>query len=339
MSIWLDLKYINIISIRLERFKEKNKELFNFRCPICGDSQKNKNKARGWIFNKKGNFLFFCHNCSASMSFSNFLKNLDVILHQDYNKEKFIENNFNNPLPIFKPDITKNIIPKYRIDSPLSSLTKISSLPWDHPVKKYILNRKIPSNRHYKIFLCNKFKTWVNSFLPDKFKDFDKDECRLILPFLDKENNFFGCQARNFSSLGSRYITILLDDESPKLFGLDTVNFSKPVYIFEGPIDSLFIDNSIAMCGSDLSKAFINDKKKCTIIFDNESRSIQIVKKIGKYIDLGYNVCLWPKQVKGKDLNEMILNGHESEELKILIDKNTFFGIEAKLNLQMWRDC
>ena len=130
MSLWIDQKYINLISVRLEQFKQKDRELFNFRCPVCGDSQRSKIKARGWIFNKKGKYRFYCHNCSASMTFSNFLKSLDVVLHQEYMKDVFIENNLDNPLPLSKPDITKIEVPKYKIDSPLKNLTKISSLAW-----------------------------------------------------------------------------------------------------------------------------------------------------------------------------------------------------------------
>ena len=339
MSLWIDQKYINLISVRLEQFKQKDRELFNFRCPVCGDSQRSKIKARGWIFNKKGKYRFYCHNCSASMTFSNFLKSLDVVLHQEYMKDMFIENNLDNPLPLSKPDITKIEVPKYKIDSPLKNLTKISSLAWDHPVKKYVMSRKIPSNVQYKIFFCPKFRSWVNTFIPDKFADIEKDEPRLILPFLDREKNFYGCQGRSFSKTGNIYITVLLDEDKPKVFGLDTVDFSKHIYVFEGPIDSMFIENSIAMCGSDLSGSLDLNKKKCTVIFDNEPRSPQTVKKIDKYIALGYNVCFWPDRVTGKDVNEMILNGHDAEELKIIIDKNSYSDIEAKLQLQMWRKC
>ena len=339
MSLWIDQKYINLVSIRLDQFKQKANELFNFRCPVCGDSQRSKIKSRGWIFNKKGKYRFYCHNCAASMTFSNFLKSLDAVLHQEYIKDVFIENNLDNPLPLSRPNITKIEVPKYKIDSPLKNLIKISSLDWDHPVKKYVMSRKIPSNIHYKIFFCPKFRSWVNTFIPNKFADIEKDEPRLILPFLDREKNFFGCQGRSFNNTSSKYITIILDEDKPKVFGLDTVDFSKHIYVFEGPIDSMFIENSIAMCGSDLSRSLDLNKKKCTIIFDNERRSLQIIKKIDKYITLGYNMCFWPERINGKDINEMILNGHDAEELKIIIDKNSYSDIEAKLQLQMWRKC
>jgi hypothetical protein len=340
MSLWIDQKYIGLISNRLDRFRQKGQGLYNFRCPVCGDSKKNKTKARGWFLNKDGKYRFYCHNCSASMSFPNFLKSLDVVMHQEYMRDVFLENNFVNPKPISKPDVTKIERPQYRYDSPLKSLTKVSSLPADHPVKKYVMSRKIPSNVQYKLFFCPKFKEWVNSFLPDKFPDIEKDESRLILPFIDRDKNFFGCTGRSLSKTSSiRYITILSDENKPKVFGLDSVNFDKTVYVFEGPIDSMFIPNSIAMCGSDLSAELSIDKNRCIVVFDNEPRSPQTVKKIDKYIEFGYKVCFWPERIKGKDVNEMVLNGHDPDEIKIIIEKNSYSGIEAKLQLQMWRKC
>jgi hypothetical protein len=166
------------------------------------------------------------------------------------------------------------------------------------------MSRKIPSNVQYKLYFCPKFKEWVNSFLPDKFPDIEKDESRLILPFIDRDKNFFGCTGRSLSKTSSiRYITILSDENKPKVFGLDSVNFDKTVYVFEGPIDSMFIPNSIAMCGSDLSAELSIDKNRCIVVFDNEPRSPQTVKKIDKYIEFGYKVCFWPERIKGKDVN------------------------------------
>jgi predicted RNA-binding Zn-ribbon protein involved in translation (DUF1610 family) len=338
-STWIDQKYVGMISNRLEQFKQKDRELYNFRCPICGDSQKSRTKARGWIFSKKGKLRFYCHNCGQSMLFGNFLKTIDIILHQEYLKEVFIENNVYNPIPEPAVDICKIQIPKYKKESPLKNLTKVSSLPVDHYAKKYIMSRKIPSHIHYKLFFAPKFKTWVNSFIPDKFKDLNKDEPRLIIPFIDRDKNFFGCQGRALIATKQRYITIIADEDKPKVYGLDATDLSKHVYVFEGPIDSMFIENSIAMCGADLSQSIDINKSNSTIVFDNEPRSLQIVKKIDKYARLGYRVCLWPDRMNGKDVNEMILNGHDSDEIKIIIDKNSYSDLEANLQLQMWRKC
>lgn len=340
MSIWIEEKYINLVSSKLLRFKRKDRNLYNFRCPICGDSEKSKIKARGWVFEKSGKLLYYCHNCGASMLASNLLKTLDPVLFLEYQKEKFIETNVNAPTKPQIKNITSFSPPKFiNSKSPLSSLKKISSLDVSHPFKKYVMSRKIPSEHHYKLFYCESFKKWVNTFLPNKFEDDSKDSARLIIPFLDKNKNFFGCQGRSLNANDIRYITIIVDDSKPKLFGLDTCDMTKDFYVFEGPIDSLFFDNSIAMCGSDFSPLTEKNVNKATIVFDNEPRSKQIVQKMSKYMDMGYKICFWPGHIKGKDVNEMILNGHDAEEIKIIVDKNSFSGLEAKLKLETWRKC
>lgn len=340
MSLWIDHKYVGLISNRLQLFKQKGKEVYNFRCPICTDSDFKKTKCRGYIFNKSGKLRFFCHNCGASMILGKFIETIDRTLFDEYNREKFIENNFTDPVPVRKASVNNSSIPEFiKRDSPLSKLKKISSLPVDHPFKKYVMSRCIPGEEHFRLFYCEKFKDWVNSIIPGKFESIEKDGPRLIIPFIDRENNVFGCQGRSLSNSGIRYITIMFDETKQKIFGLDRCNFNHTVYVFEGPIDSLFFKNSLAMCGSDLTLNQSIDKSNCTIVFDNEPRSKEIVKKISKYINTGFKVCIWPGNIEGKDINEMILNKYCSEELKIIIDKNTFSGIDANLRLQMWKKC
>lgn len=339
MSIWIEDKYINLLSPKLARFKRKDRNLYNFRCPICGDSERSKIKARGWIFEKGGKLRYYCHNCGASMLASSFIKTIDPVLYLDYQKDKFMEDGASIYVEP-KRDITSVAPPKFiSLNTQLKQLKKISSLPVDHPFKKYVMSRKIPGHQHYRLFYCDKFKSWVNTFLPGKFEDTSKDGPRLIIPFLDKEKKFFGCQGRSLSSNDIRYITILCDESKPRIFGLDSCNMSNQFYVLEGPIDSLFFDNAIAMCGSDLSSTLNCNLQNATVVFDNEPRSKQIVQKMSKYLDIGYKICFWPGHMKGKDVNEMVLNGHDVEEIKIIIDKNSFSGLEAKLQLQSWRKC
>jgi len=340
MSLWIDHKYVGLISNRLQLFKQKGKEVYNFRCPICTDSEQKRSKCRGYIFNKSGKLRFYCHNCGASHTLGALIKIIDRALFDEYNKEKFIENNFNEPIPVQKVSKTNTSIPEFlNRESPLSKLKKISSLPVDHPFKKYVMGRRIPVEEHFRLFYCENFKAWVNSVIPGKFEIDGKDEPRLIIPFIDRDNNVFGCQGRSLGSKGIRYITIMFDETKQKIFGLNRCDFKHNVFVLEGPIDSLFFKNAIAMCGSDLTLSHTLKKDGCTIVFDNEPRSKEIVKKLTKYISSGFKVCIWPDNIEGKDINEMILKGYCSEELKIIIDKNTFAGIEANLRLQMWRKC
>ena len=335
-NVWIDIKFANILSPRLPQFKVKktNPYLANFRCPLCGDSEKNKLKARGYIYQKDTKILFKCHNCGTTSSFSFFLKKIDGTLFEEYNREVFLNKEK-------KPEVKDKIVtierPKFLSgNSPLRNLQKISQLHWNHPAKQYVVQRKIPNEYQSKLFFCEDFAAWTNSIIPEKL-DTSKKESRLIIPFLDEDKNMFGYQGRSFNPKSNlKYITIMLEDK-PKIYGLDTVNKNFPIYIFEGPIDSMFIPNSIAMAGADvkLDSTF----KDVIYIFDNEPRNKSIVKRIDNAIKIGYKVVIWDETFPQKDINDMILAGNDAEHIKIILDKRTFSGIQATLELTKWKKC
>jgi len=271
------------------------------------------------------------------MSFGNFLKTLDAALYKEYTQEKFIEKyGASNTAP--KIDITNAEPPKFIKNTPLKFIKKISQLEANHPAKLYVEKRKIPHNTHYKLFYAPKFKSWVNTFIPGKFDD-TVDEGRLVIPFLDKDKNLFGLQGRSFSSAGIRYITIIIDSSKPKIFGLDTLNREKLFYVLEGPIDSLFLENAIAMAGADNSMSWLEDRYKdnAVFVYDNEPRNKDIVGRMQAVIDKGYRVCIWPTGVEQKDINDMILAGNTGAKIKGIIDSNTYSGLSAQLALTSWK--
>ena len=334
---WLEQKYVNLLSNKLQRFTRKGDGLWNFRCPICGDSQKNKFKARGYIFEKNGDYFYRCHNCSASLNFKQFLTAVDQPLSEEYTKDKFAEKAGILGAPK-KPvnDISKVVQPKFIKYTALNTLKKVSQLEPSHPVKRYIEARKIPSSMHFKLFYAPKFKAFVNTLIPDKF-DSTEDEPRLIIPFVDQDQQLIGFQGRNFAKDGIRYITIMLDKTKPKVYGLESTNLNEKFYVFEGPIDSMFIKNSIAMAGSSLDSLLSTHKSRAVIVFDNEPRNKEIVKNIEKYIELGYAVTIWPQHIVEKDINDMVLAGVQPANIKMIIDNNTFRGIMALAKLNEWK--
>ena len=332
--LYIDHKYVNLLSNRLGRFTRLNPKTYTFRCPICGDSKRNVYKTRGYIYEKKDKMLFFCHNCGASMAFHNFLKSQDDNLYQEYVQEKYVNKVENNRIEA-KVDITRFEKPKFVTESPLKDLKKISQLPDQHPAKRYVVRRKIPARTHHKLFYVDRFKSWVNKYLPGKLNADNGDEPRLILPFLDKENNCFGVQGRSFKPDGIRYITIIFDENHPKVFGYENVNLDKQVYVTEGPIDSLFVENAVAMAGADITYEAIPEN--ATFIYDNEPRNEQIVKRMEKTIEKGYNVVIWPNNITHKDINDMVLSGLTSEDVKRIIDDHTYNGLSAKMTLYQWK--
>jgi hypothetical protein len=176
----------------------------------------------------------------------------------------------------------------------------------------------------------------VNSIIPEKFDEAGKDEPRLIIPFLNEDKELIGFQGRSFKKNDPlKYITIMLT-EDPKIFGLDTLDKSERIYTFEGPIDAMFIENSIASAGgrldTNLELAEL-DKSKCILVYDNEPRSPETVKKIQKSIKLGYQVCIWPENINYKDINDMVLGGYSPQAIQQIIDQNTYSGLTAEFML------
>jgi hypothetical protein len=342
----IDYKYIGLISSRLPLFKKRADGTYNFRCILCGDSQTNKRKARGFILTKDNQTTYYCHNCHASLSLANFIKHVDIQLFDEYQKERLAEkySAAQTGITAKDRDFTKVVFPKYLREAAFKKLSKISSLRYDHPAKKYVDERKIPTKHHHKLFLSLKFKEWVNSIVPDKFEgdSLQKDEPRLIIPFIDMDGSLIGFTGRAFGNSKLRYITIHVDTNKPLIFGLDAINKNEKIYVTEGPIDSLFLPNALAMGSSNNLnglKQFIDDPKKFIIVMDNEPKNKDICNIVEKVIELGYNVCIWPQHITEKDINEMVLKGTKPEDVKMIIDCNTVSGLEAKLKLAHWKKC
>lgn len=351
---WLDQKYINLVSSRLTFFSKVSSTLYKFRCPYCGDSLKNKKKTRGYIYphNKSKDYIFHCHNCGISKTIPQFIEFLDPNLHDAYKLERLqdkgIEKYKKEESPKDEPLISNTTLPKFTKFDKLNQLKKISQLQPEHMASKYVNGRLIPSKYHSILHYCPNFFEWTNSIIPDKFnlENIKKDEARLIIPFINQNGEMFGFQGRSFKKNSTlKYITILIDETYPPIFNLNIVDFQKKFYVFEGPIDSMFINNSIATSGGNLVSNFNNlgiDKENAVIVYDNESRSKETIKKMEYAIDKGFNVCIWPEKIKEKDVNDMIMTKKDtllkkSREIEATIFNNTFYGLSAKMKLAEWR--
>lgn len=335
---WLDHKYIGTISSRLEKFKRKGPSLYNFRCPLCGDSQTHRQKARAYIYEKKGDLKFHCHNCNATMSVPNFIKTIDQTIYNEMQMEKL--QGKKSPEQIdYEQFVEKMKKPVFMKMGPLKGLKKVSQLSPESRVKKFVDSRRIPNPYHAVLFSCPNFKQYTNSLVPGKFdsSSIDRDETRLLIPFMDANKNVHAYQGRAVYPSGVKYITIVLDESVPKVYGLDRVKWDRTVYVVEGPIDSMFLPNSIATAGGDLVSAISSfPKDKLVIVYDNEPRSKDTIKKLDKAILQGYKVCIWPENLEHKDINDMFLAGLSSEFIKHIIDNGTYKDLAAKMALTKW---
>ena len=318
---YVDSKFIGLVSSRLEKFKRVKSNLYNFRCPICGDSKKNKSKTRGYLYAVKANTNFKCHNCGASMSLNNFLKQVDPAVHKQYVLEKFKEGHTGRNFVTEEPDF-KFEAPKFK------KKLKLPKASEDPRPAGYLTARKLNPDHFY---YAKHFKKFVNS-LKQTFDDEKHDEERIIIP-LYYEKNLIGFQGRSLGPSKVKYITVMLDDDAPKIYGLDNIRRDAPVYVTEGPFDSTFIRNAIAMCGADadVSRWGISNP---VYIYDNEPRNREIVNRISKTIDRGYQVVIWPDGIDDKDINDMVMSGLDVQSV---IESSTYSGLEAKLKFTTWK--
>ena len=332
--IHIDIIFAGFLSARLDKFTRKKDYLFAFRCPYCGDSKKNPNKTRGFLYRKKNALFFKCHNCGMGTTLSNLIKYLDPVLHKQYVLENFSSNSSRvksqNPTeykfapPVFKKQLTD-----------LSThVVCISDLDDDHPAKKYLINRKIP--RMEELYYTDCFGLFVKD-ISQSYSDLMSKDKRIIIPFYNDKKQLIALQGRSVGESNLRYITVKIHEKHPKIFGMDKVDRERNIYILEGPFDSMFLDNAIAMAGSDLADCVsLLGMDSLNFIFDNEPRNCVIVEKMVDIINKGHNICIWPENIGSKDINEMVIEGLEVQKI---VDNNIYQGLRAKVRITEWRKC
>lgn len=344
MSLFIDHQFIALISPRLERFKRKSQKVYNFRCPICGDSEKSKTKARGYFYQKGNDMFFRCHNCMEGMTLANFIKFLDTHLYEQYIFERY-KNGENGHSNYEKPKFVFNWSKSFSKRAPssvfrLDSYSSIDELDFDHPASQYVRSRRIPEKFHKTIFYVPDFKTLVDSYEPENEYALRSGDSRIVIPFLSPEGELIAFQGRSLGNSSLRYITIKVDKEAPKIFGLDRVDPEKTIYVVEGPIDSMFLSNSIATAGASISLKTLQEiGKDLVFVYDNERRKKAIVEAMTKMANEEQKVCVWPDSIKEKDINDMILSGKTSREIERIINDNTYSGLSARIAISEWRRC
>ena len=341
MSIHIDLKYTNLLSHRFEKFARKDNYLFNVRCPLCGDSKKNKSKMRGYIYRKGNNLFYKCHNCNAGTSLGNLIKFIDANIYKEYILERYKAGESGNSN--FK-DPSFNIPPQRFDKLEKSKLFEhaewCDKLPTGHFCLEYLQNRKIPQQWYSKLLFTQHYKQFCDALIPNHGKQIS-DDARLIIPFYDVYDNLIAVSGRALetSDYKLRYVTLRTDDSKEKLvFGMDRVSVHEPVKIVEGPIDSLFLSNCIASGDANLSLIAKNiSANKKVLIFDNQPRNKELVKMMQDAINLNYDVVIWPSTIEEKDINEMVMSGISPDEIERIISSNTFTGLRAQMKFVSWK--
>lgn len=327
MSAYLDRKYINLVSNSLEKFKWKKVNLANCRCVFCGDSETNKNKARGYFFSSKDSYFYKCHNCGVSYNVYKFLEVISPALFKQYCLEKFADKNQ-------KIEETKEEL-KPVVFSTKPSYDEISDLPTDHEAIKFLKSRKIPKSEWKRFGYTNHFAQFAKS-VNESYELIDDE--RILIPIHNEHNQFIGAQGRSFGNIKPKYITLKSDETIRLIYGVEKIDKSKPIFVVEGPIDSLFLPNSIACLGVG---NFLEVREKLQnqdliFVLDNEPRNKNVVDVGKQLIEKNEKICIFPKTIKDKDINDMVLNGLDVVDI---ITSNTFSGAAAMLAFNSWRKC
>jgi len=337
MSIITDHKYAQMISHRLLLFKRKSDRTYNFRCPFCGDSQKNKLKARGYLFEKSGGLIFKCHNCDVGASLGKVIDLVDPSLAKNYRMESYrdrVDANTNNTFLIPREQEAVVEKPKIILDD---MLTRLDQLPAHHRAVEYVKARQIPKERWDDLYYARDFKV-LEALNPAYEGRLASDE-RLVIPFRREDGLLTGVTGRAMGNSSLRYATIRITDD-PLVYGLERIKRGKTIYVTEGPIDSMFLDNAIAAGGTDFSRALYNiSDENVVLVFDNQPRNKQVVKRVEAFAQRGYAMVIWNSNWTYKDINDAVLSGSSVSEIEYLLNKSTFKGLALKLAIRDWKKC
>jgi predicted RNA-binding Zn-ribbon protein involved in translation (DUF1610 family) len=321
MLDWLEVKYTSLIAPFVEQFKPKSSTLWNFRCPFCGDSAINKHKSRGYLYPKEGHLRFKCFNCGTDNNFGLFLKNLNQALHSQYKTEKFKSK---KKVDNFKPAHVGEVIEQKK--DTLEHLFE----PLSDEAIDYLKSRKV--DKTDDIWFTSDMSKFAK-FFPDK--ELPKDK-RIIFPIRNRKREVVGLSARTIDPKNKMRYVLLNYLDQPLIFGLDKVDIGRKVYVVEGAIDSLHLNNAVAVNGSDLTKVseFI-PKKNQILIFDNQPRNKQIILKMLKACQDGYSMIIWPKNLYEKDINAMV-NNYGMEMVNEWLT-NVYSGLKLRAKIVDWK--
>jgi hypothetical protein len=335
MSLWIEEKYLRFLSPQLDRFAQKGKSVYNFRCPLCGDSEHKRTKARGYCFPKRQVLLYKCHNCDISLPFVALLRRLAPQLYNEYLIELMRDETRS-------VDVTPDP-PESSVSDDLRSqcLVPIATLKGSpQRVYRYVVSRQIPESAHHRIYATEKAQTWIRPLVgDDKAGRVVDNEPYLVMPMVLPDGEWFGAQMR---MLGRKeYITFRWAHSPLKIFGMDAWNSNEWTWFVEGPLDALFVPNALAVMGSDLlsgarileEQGFLNTALPRAFVWDNEPRNKEVVRHIETAVQMNQSVVIWPREYP-KDINDMVLVGID---VIAAMKKRSFHGLSAALEFQAWK--
>jgi len=330
MITLLEHKYTHLLAAHLENFRNESSKLYNFRCPFCGDSSNDKTKARGYLFEADSSVFYKCHNCGVSASFQKFLQFVNPALATSYKIDRLRDIGQGHFAD--EPD-PEAVDPRIKLRD--VGCIPISQMDEDTKAVSYLKSRKIPRDKWNSLYYIRDASRL--SELNSAYKNRIVAEERIVIPFHDSRGNLSGVTARALGNSKLRYLTVRLS-QYPMIYGLSTIQKGLPIYVCEGAFDSMFLQNAIAVGGSDLMRA-VGCLPDCNLIFifDNEPRNASIVKLMERRIAQNHKIVIWPQSWKHKDINEAVIAGVDNASLLEVIYINTFSGLQSRLAIRDWK--
>ena len=290
----------------------------NLRCNICGDG-KSKRKKRGYlVYDKKRNVIYYkCFNegdceCAGegnAWSGKKWLRHTAPDIYKAFRSEALVSNK------TFEINLTEvsETSAREEEEKNINAFLPIDrcSPEYFSAVKDFCLKRMIP-RKYIKTFLV---------------AESGKYNGRLIIPFKDTSgNNYF--QARTLFNQTPKYLNFT-GNRNHAIFGINEVKSDKPVIVLEGPIDSMFVENSVATLGCSYSESVqeILNNFNSIYLFDNDKAGYSASKRM---LEKGRPVFLWKRYLQDNGINE---NVKDINELVILTRHKARFKFEE---LEKW---
>lgn len=328
----VNILYENIFKISYNRYNKT----YNGCCPFCKEGKSWGIKKRFYYIPEKE--VAYCHNCGYSKGSLNFILELtNKPLHSIVNEIKDFDIEI---LPKEEKTEVKKVIDK-SLPEDCINLSDLSQINYykDNAVVKLALSL-INDRRLNKG--VNKPRTFYISLKDIVHKN------RLILPFYDENDDIIFYQSRGLTKKDlyerPKYLSKVGADRS--LYGMQNINPDLDyVFIFEGPIDSYFVENGLATCGiteksnkmfttlqtQQINKLNLYEK---IYVLDNQYCDKAALSKSIILVDNNEKVFIWPKELKKfKDFNDICIAGNKDKIKPEFILKNTHSGLKAKLLL------
>lgn len=335
MSSWVDNEFAYRAFAHLPKFTQVNNSSsfkLRFRCPVCGDSQTDVNKSRGWYYGDSNGGNIHCYNCNYHAPIGVYLKEFEADLYREYILELRKDKDRSKPTVVEKPPE-----PERKIIKALPACIRLDQLKEDHPIIKYVQARCIPKEAWKRMWFTREWPKLVNHISPGTYKK-EMPEPRLVIPIYNKDGKAEAFQGRALKKdAPQKYITIKAYPEATKIYGVERVK-DGDVWVMEGPIDSMFIPNAIAITGGQLDLDVVPFKDRRVWVLDSESRHPDTIKRLKKLVDAGERVMFWDNVPwKSKDVNDMVRkDGATPEEILAYMQNNISQGLMAKMRLSKY---